>query len=66
MNEYREQLKKGVINKAYKGLMEYIMALKTHLKNKYPDFNHLDTLTKQIEKGTIQFIRDIERFLLEH
>jgi hypothetical protein len=38
LNEYRKQLKKGVIQKAYKGLMEYIMDLRTHLKNKYPDY----------------------------
>ena len=38
MNEYREQLGKGAIQKAYKGLMEYIMGLRTHFKNKYPDY----------------------------
>ena len=26
LNEYRKQLEKGAIQKAYKGLMEYIMA----------------------------------------
>lgn len=38
MSEYRKQLEKGAIAKAYKGLMEYVMALKTHFKNKYPDY----------------------------
>jgi hypothetical protein len=38
INEYRKQLKKGTIQKAYKGLMEYVMDLKTHFKNKYPDY----------------------------
>jgi hypothetical protein len=38
VNEYRKQLKKGAIQTAYKGLMEYFMSLKTHFKNKYPDF----------------------------
>jgi hypothetical protein len=38
INEYRKQLEKGAINKAYKGLMEYIMDLRTHFKNKYPDY----------------------------
>jgi len=38
MNEYRKQLEKGAINRAYKGLMEYIMELRTHFKNKYPDY----------------------------
>ena len=38
MNEYRKQIEKGAIKEAYKGLMEYIMDLRTHLKNKYPDY----------------------------
>ena len=38
MNEYRKQLEKGYIQKAYKRLMEYIMDLRTHFKNKYPDY----------------------------
>ncbi|HPR42300.1 MAG TPA: hypothetical protein PK718_07135 [Candidatus Methanofastidiosa archaeon] len=37
MDEYRRQLEKGDITKAYRGLMEYIMGLRTHFKNKYPD-----------------------------
>ncbi len=39
MIEYRKQLEKGAIQAAYKGLMEYIMALRTHLKDKYPDYS---------------------------
>jgi hypothetical protein len=157
VSEYRKQLKKGVIQKVYKGLMEYIMTLRTHFKNKYPDylvsgsiyygymdmtyfaffpkslkdrslkvaivfiydpfrfevwlggynkqvqtnywklfkdgawnkyhivpttkgvdsileyvlvdnpdFSDLDALTKQIEQGTLKFIKDIESFLSEH
>ena len=38
MKEYKKQLEKGVIQKAYKGLMEYIMGLRTHLSKKYPDY----------------------------
>jgi len=38
MNEYRKQLEKGAIQAAYKGLMEYIMSLRTYFKNKYPDY----------------------------
>ncbi len=38
MGEYRRQLEKGAIQKAYKGLMEYIMSLRTHLNNEHPDF----------------------------
>jgi hypothetical protein len=38
IDEYRKQLGKGAIQKAYKGLMEYIMSLRTYFKNKYPDY----------------------------
>jgi len=38
INEYRKQLEKGAIKRAYKGLMEYIMDLRTHFKNEYPDY----------------------------
>jgi hypothetical protein len=36
--EYRKQLEKGDIKKAYKGLMEYITGLRLHLKNKFPGY----------------------------
>jgi hypothetical protein len=38
MAEYKQQLGKGVIQKAYKGLMEYVMELRTYFMNKYPDY----------------------------
>ena len=38
MNEYKKQLEKGAIQKAYQGLMEYIMDLRTHFQTKYPDY----------------------------
>jgi len=38
MNEYREQIEKGDIKVAYKGLMEYIMKLRLYFKNKYPEY----------------------------
>ena len=38
MNEYRKQVEKGAIQQAYKGLMEYVMDLRTHFKNKYPEY----------------------------
>jgi len=38
MDEYRKQLEKGMIQVAYKGLMEYIMDLRTHFQKKYPDY----------------------------
>jgi hypothetical protein len=31
-----------------------------------PDFNDLDTLTKQIERETLKFIKDVESFLSKH
>jgi hypothetical protein len=31
-----------------------------------PDFGDLDALTRQIEKGTLMFIKDVEGFLSEH
>jgi len=31
-----------------------------------PDFSDLDTLTKQIERGTLKFIEDVESFLSKH
>ena len=37
MNEYRKQLEKGAIQKAYQGLMNYIMGLRSYFENKYPD-----------------------------
>jgi hypothetical protein len=38
IKEYKKQLSKGVIQKAYQGLMEYIMNLRTYFSKKYPDF----------------------------
>ena len=39
MVEFRNQLEKGSIQKAYQGLMEYMMSLKNHFSNKYPDYS---------------------------
>jgi hypothetical protein len=39
MNEYRTQLEKGAIQQAYIGLMEYLMALRTHFQYRYPDYS---------------------------
>jgi hypothetical protein len=157
MTEYRKQLEKGAIQRAYQGLMNYIMRLRSYFENKYPDysvsgsvyfgymdmtyfsffpkslklrglkvgivfvhskfrfevwlfgynkgvqakywklfkesgwnkhnvpsttkgvdyiiegilvenpdFNNLDALTKQIERGTLEFIKDVESFLSQH
>lgn len=37
IKEYKVQLEIGVIQKAYRGLMEYIMSLRNHFTNNYPD-----------------------------
>ncbi len=38
MSEYKKQIERGYINKAYKGLMEFIMNLRTHFMKKYHDY----------------------------
>ena len=38
VSEYKKQLQKGDIQKAYKGLMDYLMGLRTYLADKYPDY----------------------------
>ncbi|MBD3211868.1 MAG: hypothetical protein GF311_04595 [Candidatus Lokiarchaeota archaeon] len=38
MLEYKSQLQKGIIQKAYRGLMEYIGSLRSHFKSKFPDY----------------------------
>ena len=78
MNAYKKQLQKGVIQKAYKGLMEYIMDLRTHFQHKYPDHfvsaiysGYMDmtyfsftsrTLQERKLKVAIVFIHDAFRF----
>jgi hypothetical protein len=36
--EYKKQLEKGEIQKAYKGILEYLMALRTYFEKQYPDW----------------------------
>jgi len=38
MDTYKEQLKEGSIQVAYRGLMEYIMSLRSFFSKKYPEF----------------------------
>ena len=38
IKEYKKQLGKGVIQKAYQGLMKYIMDLRTYFCKDFPDF----------------------------
>ena len=45
--------------KGVDSIIEYILV-------ENPDFSDLDTLTKQIEKGTLKFINDVEDFLSKH
>ena len=37
-----------------------------HILADNPDFSDLDALTRQIEKETLKFIQDIERFLAKN
>ena len=38
MRVYREQMLAGTLPKAYQGLMQYILDLRSHFQSKYPDF----------------------------
>ncbi len=38
LHDYKEQMERGAIPRAYKGLMEYIQELRTYFKNKYPGY----------------------------
>jgi len=38
VKEYRKQLEKGSIQKAHRGLMQYVMDLRTYFSKRYPDF----------------------------
>ncbi len=38
MDEYKRQLKLGAIQKAYQGLIDYIMGLRSYFAKKYPDY----------------------------
>ncbi len=38
IKEYKNQIERGHINRAYKGILDFIMNLRTNLKNKYPDY----------------------------
>ena len=37
--EYKKQMEKGIIQKAYQGIMDFILQLRTHFKNKYPEYS---------------------------
>jgi hypothetical protein len=39
MDEYRRQLRKGTVQRAYRGLMDYIMGLRSYFEKKYPDYS---------------------------
>ena len=65
--EYRKLFKEGnwdkyripVATKGVDSIMEYTLT-------DTPDFNDLDALTGQLEKGTLSFIGDIEKFLYKN
>ena len=37
VKEYKKQLEKGAIQRAYKGLMEYMLALRAHFEKQHPE-----------------------------
>jgi len=39
MNELRKQLRSGSLRKAYRALLGYMMALRKHFQEKYPDYS---------------------------
>jgi len=39
MTEYRKQMQKGIVPRAYRGLMDTILKLKTHFKTRYPEYD---------------------------
>jgi len=39
MNEYKKQLQNGIVQKAYQGLMNYIMGLRSYFEKRYPDYS---------------------------
>lgn len=39
MDEYKKQMEKGDIREAYRGLMQYILDLRSHFENKHPAFS---------------------------
>jgi hypothetical protein len=45
--------------KGVDSIIEYVLA-------ENPDFSDLDTLTRQIERGTLKFINDVDGFLSNH
>jgi hypothetical protein len=45
--------------KGFDGIVDTVLA-------DNPDFSDLDALTKQIERGTLKFIKDVESFLSKH
>lgn len=47
IREYKMQLDKGHIQKAYQGILHYLMELRVHFQNEYPDLH----LTSSINEG---------------
>ena len=39
MLEYKSQLEKGFIQQAYRGLMQYMLDLRSHFQKNYPDYD---------------------------
>jgi hypothetical protein len=37
--EYKKQMQKGLVQQAYRGIMEYVMQLRTYFQKKYPEYS---------------------------
>jgi hypothetical protein len=38
VREYKKQMERGVVPKAYRGILDYVLQLKTHFKNRHPEY----------------------------
>lgn len=80
VDAYKLQIEKGDIRRAYRGLMDYLMGLRIHLKNRHPDHSvsgfyqgYMDmsyftftspTLKNRKLKVAIIFVHDRARFVV--
>ena len=62
MQEYRTQLNKGMIQKAYKGLMDYMQELKTHFAKTQPAFSVSGSLYFGMAPSLDQWVSAATRF----
>lgn len=65
--KYWKLFKEGDWNKYYiPSTTQGVDSIIEHTLVKDPDFRDLDALTEQIERGTLEFIGDVENYLSQH